>query len=345
MRVEVVTAVHADYSRFLSAAWASLLSQTHTDWRWLVQIDGPARAARTALVECGAAEDPRVRVATNGTREGPAVTRNVALGRARAALIQNLDADDELEPEALAVLATALDEHPAAGFAVGPARDLLGSGDLVDFPVPYAPGPIPRGALVQHWVTDTETYRLPVHPAGIMWRRELLIAAGGWQALSNMEDTGLLMTASALAPGVVVGQVTLHYRRHRLQRSTQRRIFEGGGANFARSAAGGHFARRSRMGTEKSRLIGARCANPSARSGEVGSGLAPLFRLPCDRNRGRGRATGRSGGRRRRTRRNVPADHGKAAAFAVQRSRVVVASPDNRSDHGGTRPLSASRPV
>lgn len=257
MRVEVVTAVHADYSRFLSAAWASLRSQTHTDWLWLVQIDGPARAARTALVECGAAEDPRVRVATNGTREGPAVTRNVALGRARAALIQNLDADDELEPDALAVLATALEQHPSAGFAVGPARDLLGSGDLVDYPVPFAPGPIPRGALVQHWVTDTGTYRLPVHPAGIMWRRELLIAAGGWQALSNMEDTGLLMTASALAPGVVVGQVTLRYRRHRQQRSTQRRIFEGGGgANIARSAAGGYLARRSRVGAAESGLIG-----------------------------------------------------------------------------------------
>ncbi|MFE3445941.1 glycosyltransferase family 2 protein [Nocardia sp. NPDC059180] len=233
MRVEVVTAVHADYARFLPAAWESLRAQTHTAWAWLVQIDGPASAVRTALVGCGAAEDARVRIATNGTREGPAVTRNVALGRTTAPFIQNLDADDELEPGALTALATALDTHPVAGFAVGQARDLLGSGDLVEFPLPFTPGPIARGALVSHWETEPGRYLLPVHPAGVMWRRDLLLAAGGWSALYNMEDTGLLMTASALAPGIVVEEVTLRYRRHRNQRSTQTTNFEGGGEQIS----------------------------------------------------------------------------------------------------------------
>ncbi|WP_280236646.1 glycosyltransferase family 2 protein [Nocardia cyriacigeorgica] len=258
MRIEVVTAVHADYARFLPATWASLRSQTHTDWIWLVQIDGPPNKVRTELVGCGAAEDPRVRIATNGTREGPGITRNVALGRAQAPFIQNLDADDELEPNALSTLATALALHPGAGFAVGPARDLIGSGDLVDFPMPFAPGPIPRGALVRHWVTEPDEYNLPVHPAGVMWRRDLLLAAGGWSALNNMEDTGLLMTASALAPGVVVEPVTLRYRRHRNQRSTQKTNFEGGGgANFACASTCGGVVGRAGLGTAVDRVTGA----------------------------------------------------------------------------------------
>ncbi|ATL72185.1 glycosyltransferase family 2 protein [Nocardia terpenica] len=229
MRVEIVTAVHGAYAHFLPAAWKSLLAQTYSDWRWLVQIDGPVRDVTPTLIACGAADDPRVGVAVNGTREGPAVTRNVALGRASAPVIQNLDADDELEPTALETLTAALRAHPGAGFAVGPARDLLYSGELVEFPLPFPAGLVPRGALVDAWITEPGAYRLPVHPAGVMWRRGLLLALGGWAGLRDMEDTALLMSASALAPCAAVDTVTLRYRKHRTQRSAQTSLFEGGG--------------------------------------------------------------------------------------------------------------------
>ncbi|MFI9509809.1 glycosyltransferase family 2 protein [Nocardia sp. NPDC052566] len=232
MRVEVITAVHAPYAHHLPAAWHSLRDQTHTDWTWLVQVDGPrSSAVLAALTSCGATDDPRTRLAVNGTREGPAIARNVALGRATAPLIQNLDADDELEPTALAVLADALDHHPTAGFAVGPARDLMSSGELVDFPLPFAAGLLPRGVLFDAWDRDADR-RLPVHPAGVMWRRDLLVALGGWSAMHGMEDTALLMSAAALSPCALVGTVTLRYRRHRQQRSTQTSFFEGGGIRF-----------------------------------------------------------------------------------------------------------------
>lgn len=230
--------MHGTYAKFLPAAWRSLLAQTHQDWRWLVQADGIAADVLGPLIECGADRDPRVAFAINGTREGPAITRNVALGRATAPLIQNLDADDELEPTALEAMVAALHAHPTAGFAVGPARDLLDSGDLVEFPLPFAAGLIARGALVDAWITEPERYCLPVHPAGVMWRRELLIAAGGWTAMHNMEDTGLLMAASALSPGVVIDTVTLRYRRHLAQRSTKTTNFEGGGSRLRSFAVG-----------------------------------------------------------------------------------------------------------
>ncbi|WP_053726467.1 glycosyltransferase [Streptomyces sp. WM6378] len=105
MQVDVVTAVHAPYSAFLPLAWQSLLDQSHTAWRWLVQIDGPPADVLDALTGCGAAADPRVAIASHGTTEGPAVTRNVALGRTTAPFVQNVDADDELELEALSVSA------------------------------------------------------------------------------------------------------------------------------------------------------------------------------------------------------------------------------------------------
>ncbi|MEU3604107.1 glycosyltransferase family A protein [Streptomyces sp. NPDC035033] len=228
MQVDVVTAVHAAHAAFLPAVWRSLLDQTHPSWRWLVQIDGPQDEARAALSACAAAGDPRVLVASHATAEGPAVTRNIALARATAPLVQNVDADDELEPGALTALAAALAAHPSAGYAVGHARDLAPDGTLTDHPLPVRPGLLPRGALLAAWTTTATDYRLPVHPAGVMWRRPLLHLLGGWSALHGMEDTGLLMAASATTDGVLVDAPTLRYRRHAAQTSRQPTEFAGG---------------------------------------------------------------------------------------------------------------------
>ncbi|MFF1359907.1 glycosyltransferase family 2 protein [Streptomyces sp. NPDC058297] len=231
--VSVVTAVHAPHAPFLTDAWASLREQDHGDWEWLVQVDGPHPAVTAALEKCGAAGDPRVRVAVNGTAEGPAVTRNIALGRSRAPFVQNVDADDALEPGALTALTAVLAADPDVGFAVGRARDLLPSGELRDHVLPLDPGPLPRGSLAARWQTAPGSYRLPVHPAGVLWRRSLLLAVGGWSALRGMEDTGLLMAASAAAPGVLVDADTLRYRKHPGQGSAQVTEFAGGGPQIA----------------------------------------------------------------------------------------------------------------
>ncbi|MCM1969550.1 glycosyltransferase family A protein [Streptomyces sp. G1] len=231
MLVDVVTAVHNPYAAFLPFAWRSLLQQSHAEWNWVVQIDGPGNTALEVLHDCGAAADPRVLVAAHGTSEGPAVTRNIALGRSTAPLIQNIDADDELEPHTLAVLAHALTARPSAGFAVGHARDLTTDGLLPEHVLPVSAGVLPRGVLLDVWAAEEGgSYRLPVHPAGAMWRRSLLLTLGGWSALRGMEDTGLLMAANALTEGVLVDAPTLRYRRHPAQHSKQTSKFTGGGA-------------------------------------------------------------------------------------------------------------------
>ncbi|HET6634029.1 MAG TPA: glycosyltransferase family A protein [Streptomyces sp.] len=234
MRVDVVTAAHAGYAGYVPAAWRSLRAQTHRDWRWFVQLDGPDTARlRAALTACGAASDPRVHIAAHRTSAGPAVTCNLALGRSSAPLIQNLDADDELERTALADLSRALHAAPDIGYAAGRARDLLPGGRLRDHPLPLTGGRLARGALLEHWRTDPGCYRLPLHPAGLMWHRELLLHVGGWSAMHGMEDTGTLMAASACAAGVLLDTPTLRYRRHPAQISRSTTKFVGGGVQVA----------------------------------------------------------------------------------------------------------------
>ncbi|WP_455358532.1 glycosyltransferase family 2 protein [Streptomyces sp. SYSU K21746] len=251
MRVDVVTAVHGPYAAFLPLAWQSLREQSHSAWAWLVQIDGPPQAVLDVLRACGAADDRRVFIAAHGTAEGPAVTRNVALGRATAPLVQNIDADDEFEPGALSLLVDALTAHPGAGFVVGHARDLMPDGLLHDHALPVSAGVLPRGVLLDQWTAGAPDRRLPVHPAGVMWRRSLLLALGGWSALHGMEDTGLLMAASASADGVLVDAPTLRYRRHGAQRSKQTSKFTGGGRRSTSSGSAPHCCVRSRHGPSR----------------------------------------------------------------------------------------------
>ena len=234
MRVDVVTAVHGSYAEHVAATWSSLRAQTHRDWHWLVQVDGPDHGdVRAALADCGATRDRRVRIAAHRTRVGPANSRNLALGRSSAPLIQNLDGDDELEPTALALLARALTTHPDSGYAAGHARDLLPSGELRAHKLPLRGGTLPRGALLENWSTAPGRYRLPLHPAGVMWRRGLLTELGGWSAMEGMEDTGTLMAASALATGVLIDAPTLRYRKHPGQSSGQKSNFAGGGVQIS----------------------------------------------------------------------------------------------------------------
>ncbi|MGH3312482.1 MAG: glycosyltransferase [Streptomyces sp.] len=235
-QVDVVTAVHALYARFIPSLWKSLRAQTHSHWRWWIEIDGEPGQVNEALRGCGAAADPRVRVSHHGPDVlGPAITRNLAFHRGTAPFVQTADSDDELEPGALALLTAALGANRDAGYALGQARDLLTGGELRELRLPLAPGVLDRGALPRYWITGGtggQGYRLPAHPAGAMYRRALVAGLGAWQAAEGMEDTALLMSASASSPGVLIADPTLRYRRHPDQRSARMRDFAGGGVQI-----------------------------------------------------------------------------------------------------------------
>lgn len=194
----------------LRDAYCSLLTQQPA-WEWVIQIDGRARALPSWL-----ARDQRVRVAANDDRYGAAITRNRALARCRAELVQNLDDDDVLAPGALAILAAALERYPRCAFAFG---------DSYRAGLPVAHGRrAPRGVLAphvlfEHWQNGglAERGQLPLAPGGVMWRREVLLAEGGWRALSGCEDTALLMSVAERHPAIGVGVPTIGVREHALR--------------------------------------------------------------------------------------------------------------------------------
>lgn len=210
--ISVITPTHRPDAPYLRDAYESLVAQDGVDWEWLVQFDGDDWTAPQWLLE-----DARVRLESNGKHLGIAMTRNRALMRSHGDLIQTLDADDALLPEALSVLAAAVRSGNVA-YAVGTvvllidgkpsaATDPFGRPKLPALPF----GEIPTGVLSQYWLRHD---RMPFAMNGAMWRRDVVLAYGGWSAIQTSEDVALMLPVSEDYAGVYLDHTTFVYRQH-----------------------------------------------------------------------------------------------------------------------------------
>ncbi|MFD6950629.1 glycosyltransferase [Nocardiopsis sp. TSRI0078] len=206
--VSVVTAVHAPGAGFLPQAYESLSGQALPDgwdWQWVVQEDGETDAVRPYVPD-----DPRVSFGRG--RPGRAGTaRTMALSRAEGEFVKVLDADDRLTPGALARDIGALTRTPGTCWTTSRALDLMPDGSTVGHEGDPPEGPVERGAVLDSW--KAHGLRLPVHPATLCVRRDLLLALGGWMALPASEDTGLLLALNAVSRGWFTARTGLLYRK------------------------------------------------------------------------------------------------------------------------------------
>jgi glycosyltransferase involved in cell wall biosynthesis len=174
----------------------------------------PARRRRALLAGIPAAvrRDERVRVEANGRWLGQAITRNLALVRARHPLLQTVDADDLLEAGALGATAGALAADPEAVLAFGRTRDLHPDGGTTEGKNPYGPGRIAPGELYRDW--ERRGGSCPIVVPSVMWRTAAVDAEGGWPASVAGLDVLLLLAVSLLHPARCLGAYTYRYRQH-----------------------------------------------------------------------------------------------------------------------------------
>ncbi|WP_240482216.1 glycosyltransferase family 2 protein [Microbacterium sediminis] len=138
--VPVVTVIVAGWNiaGYATEALESLRGQTRTDWRAILVDDG-SDDATGAVFDGFASMDPRFTVIHHPDRLGLGAARNSGLELAGTPYVGFLDADDVMEPDALARLVGAL-ERSGSDIAVGAYRRLRPSGSG------YAPSD------VQPWV-------------------------------------------------------------------------------------------------------------------------------------------------------------------------------------------------
>jgi glycosyltransferase involved in cell wall biosynthesis len=221
--LSIITPVYEPVAEYLLDAYESLVEQslpTGWEWEWIVQEDGRTGAAASILP---VSDDPRIRLG-DGRHGGVAITRNLALARSRGVYVKNLDQDDLLASGVLARDIDVLNDNEDVHWTTSCALDQLPDGSTVGVAGNPPGGRLETGFVPEQW--RERGYRLPVHPATMCLRRELLVALGGWMAVPGSDDTGLLVAASTLRRGYFHAEVGLLYRKWPGQESAQARHSE-----------------------------------------------------------------------------------------------------------------------
>lgn len=132
--------------------------------------------------------------------QGPSAATMTGMQATSAAYVMRLDADDLLEPGAIATLAAALDRAPEAAVAWGDVQTF----GKTNFRISAAPALDP-------WLL---TYVNCIPGAGCLFRRSTVLECGGWQLRSGWEDWDLwLALCEGGWSGVYVPGVAFRYRR------------------------------------------------------------------------------------------------------------------------------------
>jgi glycosyltransferase involved in cell wall biosynthesis len=216
-RVAVVT-IFRDAATFLAEAVESVLAQTVDDLE-LVLVDDGSTDASTGIARDAARAHPEIvrYVEHPGhANRGMSASRNLGAASSTAPVIALLDADDRWDPEHLAAHLAALDAHPEAGIAAGPAwrwRSWDGGSDEVT-PTAYPPGTVvPPPKML---VATLRRGEFVVPTCALVVRRGAWDAAGGAVASFRdmYEDQALAARLHLVTPTVVVAGPSAWYRQH-----------------------------------------------------------------------------------------------------------------------------------
>jgi hypothetical protein len=194
----------------LGDVYQALLRQS-VDWIWNVQLDGPA-AAWVAPASVPWKGDGRVSMEANGKPMGSAVSRNRALMRRPASRVMCVDDDDLITATALGTLAATLDQDPECFGVWGATRSFVDDPAVTEnFKGWHHEGRIAAGTVLAEFES---TGHFPVHVGAMLWRREHLLAVGGYAALPRSIDTNPFLACEALFPHRYVDETVYLYRQH-----------------------------------------------------------------------------------------------------------------------------------
>ena len=229
--ISVVTAAYAPSAKYLAETIASVLGQETPDgWEieHLIQEDGGSPRLREQVE----ALDERIAYDSNDAQLGVAITRNIALTRARGEIVQLIDHDDLLLPGAFMRMVPKFLELPVH-WAIGQADDLLTDGSRRAYPPALPFGLVDRG-VVNEWAIRHDG-NWPLHCAAMMARTNTLRALGGWAASPSDDDIALFAAVFDLTIGYQEEKLTWLYRQHENQahRGAQWRKFSRDGRQFA----------------------------------------------------------------------------------------------------------------
>lgn len=218
-KVSVLVPAYND-GKYLDQALASVAAQTFRDVEAII-ADDASTDDTPEIARAWTARDPRFRLSRLEINVGMNRNWNRALAEARGDLVIKLDGDDVMTPACLALLRTELEADARLGLAA--CRTLDCDEDLR----PVAPFPGDKALRLhgvdpeaRHVRTGLDWLRLCFDDAQLwhsdaqMYRRDELVALGGWDEQWFSSDTELILRALATnRPVVHRPEVGIHYRR------------------------------------------------------------------------------------------------------------------------------------
>jgi glycosyltransferase involved in cell wall biosynthesis len=216
-RVSIVMAVY-NGERYAEAAIRSVLTQTLSDLELIVVDD--ASTDRT-LERVRSFDDPRIRLLSNASNIGAAMSAARGFAEARGEYVGRLDADDVSTPDRLSKQVFALDSEPSLG--------ILGSSAVVIDERGARRGvwQVPSGRLAVAW---TSLLRNPFINSATLFRRELFRRQGLEYdlGLAQTEDYDLWARALCVCAGDNLLEPLVYYRRHPGQATSRERLVQLG---------------------------------------------------------------------------------------------------------------------
>ena len=138
--ISIVTPTYNTDPNVLARTWASLKAQTYVDWEWVVWDDSTSTETWAQLYGLASDERYRLKAYRSHVHSGSIgeVKRNgfmVATGD----ILVELDHDDELTPDALALISKEF-ENPEVGFVFSDWAEILPDGQSGQYPEGWAFG-------------------------------------------------------------------------------------------------------------------------------------------------------------------------------------------------------------
>jgi O-antigen biosynthesis protein len=200
-RFSIVTPVFETPARILWQMLESVWAQTFDGWELCLVDDASTAPHVREMLERAQREDPRVRVLHRAENGGIVAASNDALGLASGEFVALLDHDDELHPDALALVHEALLGTPEADY-------VYTDEDKID-PGGHHMGPF----LKPDWSPDRMRTQMYTCHLSVL-RRSLVEEVGGFDpGFEGSQDWDLILKVTERARAVLhVPRVLYHWR-------------------------------------------------------------------------------------------------------------------------------------
>lgn len=188
---------------YLEQAVESILGQTFTDFEFIIVDDGSTDRGPDLLAGL---RDSRVRYVRNTANRGIYASQNRALTLARGRYVAQLDADDLAHADRLGKQAAFLNANPQVGLVAAPVIhiDSLGRPRAGDFR--------PVSPVIIRWRL---LFNNPIIHSSVMYRRDLVLEAGGFNHLeATSGDYELWSRLAGLTELAQFPEPLVRYRIH-----------------------------------------------------------------------------------------------------------------------------------